>query len=387
MKKHGRGMGGVYQPSYTDKKAGERVVLPTWWIYFNAKGKQVKESSHSTKEADAWKLLRKRLGEVSEAKPVGPDVTRTKFEDLMGLLVDDHKANSRRSTGKLQTTIDHPAAVFAGDKAQDITTDRLTKYIAYRRQGQAAAATINLELTRLGRAFTLAVRSGKASGKPYIPKLKLNNARKGFFEIEQFQAVLQHLPEEIKPVAVTAYVTGWRVPSEILTRQRHHLDLKNGWLRLDPGETKTNEGRNFPLTPMLREALERQVKKTEALRAEGIFTPWLFHRQGKPIKNFRRSWITACTRAGLGTEIRDINGKLLKRGAKRIPHDFRRTAVRNLERAGVPRSAAMKLVGHQTVSIYQRYAIADEGMLKDAASKLAGLHERDETELSKAAEK
>ena len=52
--------------------------------------------------------------------------------------------------------------------------------------------------------------------------------------------------------------------------------------------------------------------------------------------------------------------------------------MRNLERAGVPRSAAMKMVGHKTQAIYQRYAIADEGMLKDAALKLERLHEADE---------
>jgi hypothetical protein len=59
--------------------------------------------------------------------------------------------------------------------------------------------------------------------------------------------------------------------------------------------------------------------------------------------------------------------------AGRIPHDFRRTAVRNLERVGVPRSAAMAMVGYRTESIYRRYAIADEGMLKESASKLAAL--------------
>ena len=69
---------------------------------------------------------------------------------------------------------------------------------------------------------------------------------------------------------------------------------------------------------------------------------------------FRRAWLTACRRAGL---------------PGRIPHDFRRTAVRNLERAGVPRSTAMKMVGHKTESIYRRYAIVDEAMLKEGAGK------------------
>ena len=62
----------------------------------------------------------------------------------------------------------------------------------------------------------------------------------------------------------------------------------------------------------------------------------------------------------------------------RIPHDFRRTAVRNLERAGVPRSTAMRMVGHKTESVYRRYAIADEGMLRDGGTKLEALHQADQ---------
>jgi len=60
-------------------------------------------------------------------------------------------------------------------------------------------------------------------------------------------------------------------------------------------------------------------------------------------------------------------------GTVLTPHDFRRTAVRNLERAGVPRSAAMKMVGHKTEAIYRRYAIADETMLREGAAKLEAL--------------
>jgi hypothetical protein len=85
----------------------------------------------------------------------------------------------------------------------------------------------------------------------------------------------------------------------------------------------------------------------------------MFHRSGKPIKSFRRAWVTACRKAGI---------------PERLPHDFRRTAVRNLERAGVPRSTAMKMVGHKTESIYRRYAIVDEAMLKEGAVKLQTLH-------------
>jgi integrase len=128
---------------------------------------------------------------------------------------------------------------------------------------------------------------------------------------------------------------------------------------LDPGETKNGEGRMFPLTPQLRAVLQQQLEHTrEREVTEGRIIPWLFHHEGEPIRVFRRAWATACRKAGL------IN---------RIPHDFRRTAVRNLERANISRSAAMAMVGHRTMSIYSRYAIADEATLREAAVKLAAL--------------
>ena len=72
-------------------------------------------------------------------------------------------------------------------------------------------------------------------------------------------------------------------------------------LRLDPGETKNKEGRNFPFTIRLREIIERQLEHTKVLeKATGRNIPWLFHRNGKPIKTFRRSWLTGCVKAGFG---------------------------------------------------------------------------------------
>ena len=116
----------------------------------------------------------------------------------------------------------------------------------------------------------------------------------------------------------------------------------------------------FPLTPELGTVLEAQLERTRSFElSTGQVVPWLFHREGRPIRNFRWAWEKACSLAGIS----------------RIPHDFRRTAVRNLERAGVPESAAMAMVGHKTESIYRRYAIADEVMLREGAEKLAALHQ------------
>jgi integrase len=86
------------------------------------------------------------------------------------------------------------------------------------------------------------------------------------------------------------------------------------------------------------------------------------HDDGTPIKDFRQTWTKACRLAGV---------------AGRLVHDFRRTAVRNLERAGVSRSAAMQMTGHKTEAVYRRYAIVSEGDLKSAGDKLAALHATD----------
>lgn len=367
-----RGMRPPYQPSWIDKKTGEKRTSPTWWIAYSVRGKLHRESSGSEKEADAWKLLKKRHGEIALHKPVGPDVQKTTFEDMAAIIVNDYKANGRRSLSRLEDAIAHLREYFGDRRAVEITGDMVTVYVTHRQNQKAANSTINTELAVLSRMFTLGIRSNRLGSRPYIGKLAMNNTRKGFFEWEQFSSVLKNLPVDLQPAIEAAYITGWRIHDEIFTRQKHHADLKGrGWLRLDPGESKNREGRNFPFTARLRQIIEQQLERTKDLeKATGRIIPWLFHRDGRPIKTFRRSWLTACVRVGLGTEIRSADGKLIKKIGNRIPHDFRRTAVRNLERAGVSRSDAMKMVGHKTEAIYRRYAISDERSMKEAAGKL-----------------
>ena len=165
------------------------------------------------------------------------------------------------------------------------------------------------------------------------------------------------------------------MPSELQTRQWKHIDFGAGWLRLEPGETKNGEARMFPLTADLRAVLEDQRKRTDALeQGDGANRPVVFWRvkgpgvrkDGQPVGSFRKAWMTACVEAGLGREVRDEKGKLTGKESFRLAHDFRRTAVRNLERALVPRSVAMKLTGHKTENVYRRYAIVPSRTFRKA---------------------
>ena len=186
-----------------------------------------------------------------------------------------------------------------------------------------------------------------------------DNVRRGFFEREQFESVRRRLPEEVQSVLTFGYLTGWRINSEVLTLQWHQVDLHAGIVRLDPGTTKNKEGRTFPFSalPELRELLEERRAVTTILeRQTRVIVPWVFHRSGSPIKFFRRSWVTACREAGC---------------PGRIPHDFRRTAVRNLVRAGVPERVAMMLTGHKTRSVFERYNVVSEADLGAGVAKLA----------------
>lgn len=78
---------------------------------------------------------------------------------------------------------------------------------------------INCELAALKLMLRLEERAGKVVNRPRIGMLKENNTRKGFFEADQGEAVLRHLPADLRPVFEVGYITGWRVKDEILTWQ------------------------------------------------------------------------------------------------------------------------------------------------------------------------
>ncbi len=135
------------------------------------------------------------------------------------------------------------------------------------------------------------------------------------------------------------------------------VDFEAGTVRLEPGTTKNSKGRTVVMTVELRQVLTAQRQRVvEIQRRVGRIIPAVFvHDDGRPIKAFRKSWATACRRAGV---------------PGRIPHDLRRTTVPNLERVGVPRSVAMAITGHKTESVYRRYDIVSERDLQDAAARL-----------------
>lgn len=343
-----------------------------WWIRYYRDGRRYEESSRSPKETDARRLLRLREGDIEHGLPISPKIGRLRFEDAADDVAADYKANGRKTLADFETRRRlHLEPFFGGRRMASITTSDVREYIARRQEqriewGPAHArqtrsvsnGEINRELTALKRMFRLAVQAGKLLAVPHIPMLKENNVRTGFFERDQFEAVRGHLPEYARPIVTFAYYTGWRIDSEVLPLEWRQIDMKTGTVRLDPGTTKNDEGRVFVfgLVDELRYAirtLEDDVRRRRKERGEIV--RWVFHRDGKRVRTFRRVWKNACVAAS-------CPGK--------IPHDFRRTAVRNLVRAGVPERVAMTMTGHKTRSVFERYNIVSEGDLKEAARAL-----------------
>jgi integrase len=354
----------VYRPKYTDKATGARRQQRVYWADYSIGGKRIRESTLTTRHKEALRFLHQRLAERGRGIS-RRDLERVVYRDLQHLIITDYRKNGRRSMSRLQSSLKHLGTFFDSWRVVDITEDAIDRYVGERLDEGAAAATVNRELAALRRMFRLGDRARMVERVPVFDLLTERNVRKGFIEEPEFAALCTELPPRQRPLAVVGYITGWR-KGELLSRQWRHVDFDGGWLRLEPGETKSGEGRQFPLVPRLREALEAQAERKRAIekRTGRIVDALFFHyggsRAGEPIRDFRSAWQSACRRAGCP----DL-----------LFHDFRRTAVRNLVRAGVPEPVAMKLTGHLTASVFKRYAIVDESMLREGAEKLSALYD------------
>ncbi len=320
-----------------------------YWIKYYKNGKPYAESTHSDKMEVAKRFLKLREGEISQGRLPGICFDKVKINELLDDLITDYKMNNRKSQKRAEQCKVHLQDFFGGTRCPDITTAKVKEYITQRLEKEAKEATINRELAALKRAFSLATECTppKVVQVPHIPMLKEKNIRKGFFEHDEYQELINALPPYIKPIVDFAYRTGWR-KSEILNLTWDRIDLKENIVRLEAGEPKNSEGRTIYLDSALREVLLEQKRNRR------LGCPYVFHRDGERIRGFRKAWSLGCKKTG-------FDGRLF--------HDLRRTAVRNLVRSGVPERVAMQISGHKTRNVFDRYNIVSGEDLRIAAAK------------------
>jgi len=328
----------------------------TYWIQYYRNGKPYRETTKSKKEADAKRLLKKREGEISQGKLPGVYFDRVRFDELAEDFLRDYRINQKKSLKRAVISTGHLKRYFEGYSVPNINSPKIGAYIESRLKEGAANASINRELSALKRMLNIGARQTppKVDRVPYIPMLKENNVRKGFFEHAEFIALRDALPDYLKGFATFAYKTGWRV-SEINGLTWNQVDRDNGIVRLETGETKNDEARTVYLDDELQEVFNGEW---ESRKNNQKLTPYVFPNMDGTgrISDFRHSWDTACKDSKIG---------------KKLFHDFRRTAVRNMVRAGIPEGVAMKISGHKTRSVFERYNIVNDTDLKLAAQKQA----------------
>lgn len=326
-----------------------------WWIKYYRNGKPYRESAKTVSETKAKKLLRKREGEIVDGKLPGVVFEKVRFDELAEDFITDYKINGRKSLVRAERSVKHLKTAFEGMRVPEITTPRIRKYIDGRLEAGAENATVNRELAALKRILNLGAKQTppKVDRLPFIPMLKENNVRKGFFEHGDFLTLRDALPEYLKGLVTFAYKTGWRV-SEIENLQWSNVDLAQGIVRLETGETKNDEARTVCLDDELKAVFQTQWEARKVMKK---VLPCVFPNESGTdrIKDFRGTWAKACDEAKIG---------------KRLFHDFRRTAVRNMVRGGIPERVAMMISGHKTRSVFERYNVVSDTDLQLAAYKL-----------------
>jgi hypothetical protein len=192
--------------------------------------------------------------------------------ELFDTLEAEYRANGRRSLKRLGTSLAHLRPTFDTRRAALLTSADVTAYVVARQTETAddgmvraaANATINRELAALKRAYRLALKAERIGRVPYIPMLQERNVRQGFFDRPQFEAVRSRLAPELRGLVTAAYITGWRVPSELQTLPWHGVDFKANTIRLEPGVAKVPDGRTIVMTRELRPVLSGCTRTTGA---------------------------------------------------------------------------------------------------------------------------
>ncbi len=318
-----------------------------WYILYRVDGRQVRESSKTESKMEAEKLLQKRMGESGLGLAPEQDVKNVKYENIRDAWLSGNKNG--------YSAITHLNAFFAGRRVVSIDTDLLRVYINHRRAKGASDSTIRRSLNDLRAMMNQARKEGKlrSADIPFFPMaaLKEGKVRKGFVEPAAFEKIKNALPENLQPLVAFLYFTGCRIGAarqitwDMVSKNCDEISLP-GFI------TKSGEPLVLPLTGAGLKDVATLLRKR--FRTDGpVFDT----------TNLRVAWNKACMAAGLGT----MNGRL-RTGL--TLHDLRRSAVRNLIRAGVSRTVAMAISGHKTEHVFERYNITDSSDVRAALEKV-----------------
>jgi integrase len=322
-----------------------------WWIKYYVPGEQQPryESSKSTVKNDAIRLLNQRRSEIDKRQISSGAAT---VDDLLDLYLADQRKQKRHSYKQADGYVRlHLKPAFGRLKASAITSATIDRFIEQKQTRGYADATINRWLEALRRSYTLGTNAlpPLVYVSPNIEMLEEDNVREGFLEHDQYLAFRNELPDHQRLILVIGYHLGMR-RGEILKLRWDQVDWNANLIRLERKQTKAKQARVAPLYGELRGWLEMAYSAREKNCLSIV--SW----KGAAISEVKTAWNKARQRA----KVPDL-----------LVHDLRRTAVRNMIRAGIPEKQAMRISGHKTRSMFDRYDITDERDIQLAGQKLA----------------
>lgn len=325
-----------------------------WWIRYSVpgEGQERFESSKSTIKNDAIRLLNKRRKEIDDRQITSTDAT---VSDLLRLYLDDQRRQQRHSYKQADGYVRlHLEPAFGKIKASALTTKIIKAFIDQKQVADYASASINRWLEALRRAYTLGLKElpPLVYVAPEIEDLMLDendNVREGFLEHERYVRLRDELPDHQKLILVIGYHLGMR-RGEILKLRWDQVDWDANLIRLEKKQTKGKKARNAPLYGELRAWFDL------AHSTRDPNCPFIVSWKGHGITEVKTAWKKARERAGV---------------PELLIHDLRRTAVRNMIRAGISEKRAMEISGHKTNSMFKRYDITDERDIQADGERLA----------------
>lgn len=321
--------------------------------WMDSQGRLHRESTKVSNLRAAEQIASNKFRILLEAQGI-PGAENLTLNDLINAVREDYRLNNRRSLDRIEFSI---AWILKHTNAKlpliKFTSQDWTDYASYRSNiDHAKNATINRELAVVRRGYNLLHKRNRIPTKPYIQLLKEGRPRQGFIEPEKFFELRNALPEYLKFPVTLLYYSGWRL-NEVLHLEWRYVNLKECKIILPPELSKNDEGRVFYLNP---ELMTMFTVAEEFKKNNQIDLPWVFlnRTNNDRVRDFRVAWKTACDKVKI---------------AGTVPHDCRRSAARNLIRAGVPQKVAQTILGHKTAQIFSRYNVVSEDDIKEAAQK------------------
>jgi integrase len=359
MARRAKGEGGLF------KVKGSRF----WYAqYYDAHGKQIRTSTGKDVKQEALSVLRHLLGDNDKGLVPITALRKLSYGELRAGLIANYQEKGNSSlyqTNDGEETIGGLKALDSffgfgtnndGVRFTQITTDAARQFAKQRLKEGFSPATINRSLACLRRMLQIAREDSKIQHVPKIRLLKEPPARKGFLTIEKFDELLNTLPTHLRPLVLFLYWCGVRL-GEAKQIEWSQVDLGVPCIRLEEDQTKNDEARVVPLPPVL-------VKILAAVESQ---TGEVFDAT-----NLRIEWQKACERLGHGKRTKQTSNtkNTWYSYDGLIVHDLRRSAIRNLVNAGVSENVAMKISGHKTRSIFDRYHIVSNEDVLNAMQKV-----------------